>query len=427
MARELLRFPPNSSTGLSLVAVGIIAAVTGIHQQSAPLIAFAVTLLLGPAVVFFTLRRTVRGLHLLRTAPHSAFEEETVEVTLELENGAHLPVFYPQVCEIFPPEIHSQKELLFAGRILPGERVERRYRGYCLLPRGIYTIGPTAVRVSDPFGWFELRKFFGSRQSLKVYPRVHRFGIHDRVGQCVAHITSPLSRSVRGDSTDFLSVREYHTGDSWRRIHWGLTAHLGYPVVREFARAAAGDLCIVIDLCTASLVGLGRNSSLEHSVKIAASVSAQALRRGRRVQLIAGSRVPPGTGAAQQLAILEVLVVARPTDDEPPLPVVLERVGSVVGGGVTLVMMMSPYLQRGDREGLALEAHLAGWRRRGHRVVVVLFDDATFRNLREFRAPDEEGPSLTWQCTERLRAQGIETFAIPCGADLAAAFAGVAG
>ena len=37
----------------------------------------------------------------------------------------------------------------------PSETAERSYEGDCMLPRGVYTIGPTGVRVSDPFGWSE--------------------------------------------------------------------------------------------------------------------------------------------------------------------------------------------------------------------------------------------------------------------------------
>ena len=76
-------------------------------------------------------------------------------------------------------------------------------------------------------------------------------------------------------------MREYRYGDPLRHVHWPLSAHRGQPVVREFARLTTGDLYVFLDVYRFSLLGIGRGSSLEHGVKIVASLASLALRRGQ--------------------------------------------------------------------------------------------------------------------------------------------------
>lgn len=423
MAQVPLRFPDRCSSWISTVSVGIVAVSAGGLMQNAGLLAFGAVLIAGPAVVLVLLRRSLRGIHLHRDAPASAFEGEPVEVALEIENSSTLPIFFPEVSEVFAPEIHTQKDLLFAGRLQPGEKMTKRYEGYCLLPRGAYTIGPTAVRVTDPFGWFDLRKFFGSRNPIKIYPSIHDVRVKERVGSSLANVCENITRNSKGESTEFLSVREYRTGDSPRRIHWGLTAHRGFPVVREFSRITSGNLCVILDLHPKALIGFGRNSSLEHAVKITASISADALRRGRRVAVIGGSKsknfVPDGSGTGHLQGILDLLVTLRPTEDELPLPKALGTVLPRIPSGATLVVMVSPYVSMNED----LEGWLAQWRGRGHRVIAVLFDQATFPHLRDFAADNPRSPG-TQECARRLQNQGAETYIVPCGADLEMIFRG---
>ena len=53
----------------------------------------------------------------------------------------------------------------------PGQRLVARYEVYCRA-RGIYSVGPAEVAVTDPFGLTERRAALGSADRLTVYPAV---------------------------------------------------------------------------------------------------------------------------------------------------------------------------------------------------------------------------------------------------------------
>jgi len=421
MTSAQLEFRPNSSSALPILAIGVIAVAAGFFHASSGAVALGSVLIAAPLAVRLALWYAVKRLVVRRQAPETAYEGDSIEVLIQIENRSFLPLFFPRVSEVFAPELHAQKDVLFAERVAPGEVAERAYTGDCLLPRGVYGIGPTAVAVSDPFGWFQARRDLEAPRPLKVYPRVHDIGIDERLGERISHVLDDLTRPAIGESNEFFSVREYRVGDALRKVHWGLTAHRGVPVVREHARTSTGDLTVFLDTYRLALTGVGRSSSLEYAVKIAASFAAKALARGHRVELIAGddetTRVPAGSGSAHFQRILDLLVEVRPTGDASLVEVV-ERRARDVRPGTTAVVMVSRYLFH-DERFLSL---LRGWRRQSARVVVVLFDARTFRRVWG-HSEDEQLFLDSEEALRRFRAHGIDGFLVSCGAELTSVFA----
>jgi uncharacterized protein (DUF58 family) len=402
--------------------VGAIALAAGIHHRSPLCTALGAALLLACASIRILLQRSARGVSVEREAPDGAFEGETIEVKVTIHNGSRLPIFFPRVSELFPPELHAEKVTVFPYRIAPGESAEETYRGDCLLPRGIYTLGPLRLSLSDPFGWFQARRGLGGERKLKVYPRFQEFGVDEKAGQCVQAIAASFTRFAVGESQEFLSVREYRIGDPLKKVHWPLTAHRGFPVVKEHHRQAAGDVSIVLDLYRFALLGVGRGSSLEHAVKITAALASRAVERGRRVQVFGrGSkeiRVPPGAGDGQVQRVLDAMVEVRP-DGEIEMGAYLDRVRREFRAGSITVLMVSPYLRTSER----FERQVLSLIRKGGRVILVIFDDSTFHNL--YEQPGRDQPAHEYAA--HLAALGAETYVIPCGGDLPAIFARAGG
>lgn len=402
------------------MALGVVIVWIGVTRSSAVDVAFGAVLLTMPLLTYALLWVSLRGIRLQRLAPPSVFEGDTAEVQLILRNTSRLPIFYPEAFEIFTPEVHEQKRVLFPDRVMPGETVVSGYRGACVLPRGEYGLGPAAIAVSDPFGWFQLRLHVPGRETIKVYPKFDSFGLLNRSSN---HGSSPQQDHARfgiGESTEFFSVREYRRGDPLRRIHWGLTAHRGFPVVREYVRPTTGSLRIYLDLYRYALVGVGRSSSLEHAVRIAASLAAESLRQGNRVRVEGKGKgkellqAATETGSGSLQAILDLLVRVKPNGDVPYDDFLASRSSDVMTGS-TVVLVVSSYL---DQSATFLD-HVKSFLRSNCRVVAAIFDDTTFRNIYETQNP---GLDASQRIAQRLRILGAETVEITCAANLQEAF-----
>lgn len=419
MSPSPLRLEPRCSQGLGylLFALGLFALVLGVLQGNALLCAFGCVLATAILVVRILVDRWARRLEVTRVVPDAAFEGESVEVRFRVRNTNRVPLFYPRVSEVFPPEFHAQKDLIFTDRLLPGETVERRYEGHCVLPRGVYRIGPGFLRVSDPLGWFEAKVPVTDKHLLKVYPETQELGVREKLGDWLHAEAREDTRRRRGEGDQIRTIREYRYGDPLSRVHWRLSARHQHPMVQELLQPSCGDLFIYIDASREALIGAGRSSSLETGIRICAALSSNALRKGQSVGVTVApnerGQVPCAPGLAQLRTILDLLVPIRATREQRLTEVISATYPQVVPGA-NVVVPISPYLF----DDSDLVSFLCGWQRRGCRVLALLFDEPSYHlNWRD-------GTTDISVTETELQRQGIDTLLVPCAADLELVFLG---
>ena len=149
--------------------------------------------------------------------------------------------------------------------------------------RGLHDLGPVTVESKAPFGLFRAKRRFDAPLSVLVYPQIHPIGGLPTL-EGLTETTSRPRRARSGE--DFSGSRHYFPGDPVRNIHWRNTARLGRPMVKEFEDSQENMLYIVFD--SSQDLGEGRETVLEYSIKIVASVSAYANERGKSVVVLTG-------------------------------------------------------------------------------------------------------------------------------------------
>jgi len=173
--------------------------------------------------------------------------------------------------------------------------------------RGIVTVGPMQVAMSDPFGLASTRNPAAPAVEVTVLPRVDDI--------------PPLPRSVGPDpdgtaetgslgrsGEDFAALRPYIVGDDLRRVHWPSSARTGDLLVRQHDVPWQGRVCVVLDLRRQATDEV----TLERAISATASVLRTHLRRGDHVRLVTTTGVDSGygVGAAHLDGVLEYLAVA---------------------------------------------------------------------------------------------------------------------
>lgn len=121
-----------------------------------------------------------------------------------------------------------------------------------------------------------------------------------------------------GDGTDFADIRPFVPTDRVRRINWPVSLRGRGLHVNEFHAERSATSVLLLD-CFAD-IGRRPDSSLDHCLRLAASLALSALRRHDRVGLIeyGGSvrSLRPGSGPAHHAALLRLLAQAstHPTE-----------------------------------------------------------------------------------------------------------------
>ena len=255
------------------------------------------------------LRRRLRG-HLITVG-------DQVQEDFELVNTSRLPILLVEVDD------HSELpgyRASVAESLGPRQRKRWRSRGVAGR-RGLFGLGPTDLRIGDPFGIFSSERRVDIRTTIVVYPPIAVMAdVEIPAGSMVG--TSRSSIRTHQVTSDAGGLREFQPGDPLKRIHWLSSARREELLVKEFDLEPTANLWIALDLDRSVQTGHGDESTEEYGVKIVSSLAHQFVRDNKAVGFIALSRharylIEPQKGLKQLWRILETLAVVQASGTAP--------------------------------------------------------------------------------------------------------------
>ena len=246
-------------------------------------------------------------------------EGKPVEAELIIANRWPWPVWGLAVEGGFDQACLSDEEATVAISRIGGWSKGRYRWSFTPTIRGKYPVGCPRLVTEFPFGLWKARKQVVVASSVIVWPQ--RFplpplplhsGAQSWVGQ--------PSESAAGSMGHRTMVREYRHGDSMRQIHWAKTALYDKLISFEREGSAVSDATITLDTSNSIHPETGPDSTLEWSIRIAASVGDALLRQGIALTLVAPKTkfrsAANGSNAAAMLDWLAVLEMCESNTDE---------------------------------------------------------------------------------------------------------------
>jgi uncharacterized protein (DUF58 family) len=293
------------------VLVGLLLAV----QWRAPYDGWLILLtgLVGAWLIsYLWVRWLVKGLELQREVRYGwAQVGDRLEERFTLHNHSWLPALWVEVID------HSTLPEYQVSRVtgVSGLSSNRWVTQGICSRRGLYRLGPTSLKFSDPLGIYVIQLEDPRSADLMVTPPIVPLppiqvapGGHSGEGQ--PRPNAP-ERTVSA-----AMVREFVPGDDLRWLHWRTTARRQQPYVRLLDGTPAGNWWILLDMDARVQLGQDQNSTEEHAVILAASLADRGLRQRRAVGLVANSQElvwqPPKSGDAHRWEILRSLALASP-------------------------------------------------------------------------------------------------------------------
>ncbi len=289
-----------------------------------------VVLLVALAIVVAVdigLAASPRRLHYVRSPDRSARLAQQVDVGLLIDNdGARR--FRGQIRDAWPPSARAQPRVhpvdIPAGQ---HQHVQTQLRP---VRRGDQRAAAVTARSIGPLG---LAGRQGSQLvpgQLRVLPPfLSRKHLPSRLAK-LREIDGLLPTLIRGQGTEFDSLREYVVGDDVRSIDWRATARRGDVVVRTWRPERDRRVVIVLDTgrTAAGRVGVDPTAAdpagwprLDWSMDAALLLAALASRAGDHVDFLAHDRVSrAGVFGASRTELLAQLVEAM----APLQPALLE-------------------------------------------------------------------------------------------------------
>ena len=152
--------------------------------------------------------------------------------------------------------------------------------------RGVYTLGGTTLRSSDPLGIFTVEVYQPESVSLMVTPPVIPLPQVEVMPAGWLGDGRPRPNSLE-QTVNALTVHEYQHGEPLRQIHWPTTARRNSLYTRVLDGSPANDWWIVLDAEESVQAGHGWESTLELGVILAMSLADRGFHARHSVGLLA--------------------------------------------------------------------------------------------------------------------------------------------
>jgi uncharacterized protein (DUF58 family) len=352
-------------------------------------------MLLGPVLLnWHSVRSNLRGLRVERKLPRGLSAGDWLSVSLRLGNarrrlGAWAVVVQEQIERVTNGTTNHDRDPLPGPEVLfpyvpAGQSRKGAYRGR-LLVRGRYRFGPLRLSTRFPFGLFSRTIAVGESETLVVVPRLGRL-TEGWAGRRLEAFAGVDRRSFRpGPEGDFYGVREWRGGDSGRLIHWRRSARLGKLVVRQFAQPRSRDVAVIVDLWQPESPTADQLASVELAVSFAATVLADACRKGgSSVYLAMSHHAPECLGAPASAALLQGLMEQLATAEAgtgDTLPGLLASALPRIAAGAEIVLVSTRPVNLADAGRFAAVWSSPVLRERAQRIRCI---DTSSQQLAEF-------------------------------------------
>lgn len=235
------------TTVLSSMCMLTVAMTLGLGH----LYMMAVAIAAVPLVSYAVGKRMLTGLSVRREVVDVAWDGQPARVKLHFRNQSNLPNYFLQAQDTLPQGVKFLDGDGIIPVAVPPRGTQVAEYGVVFPHRGRYRVGPLNVRATDPLGMFFFSQHLGEQAEVTVLPTPLPIPPIESFRGAPFTMAGVHSAPIRGDSVEFLGIREYTSGDPLRRVDWKHSARYGELFVRDFERFTQTEICIVLD-CSAS-------------------------------------------------------------------------------------------------------------------------------------------------------------------------------
>jgi uncharacterized protein (DUF58 family) len=211
-----------------------------------------------------------------QVSPSRAFPDTPVTVTLTVQNHGPGTLPFLLLEDALPPSLARPARVVVGGVPARNEQLV----SYRLVPRvrGQYSLGPTSMWITDPFGLARIKIESAAPGRLVVYPRVEDVPASEMALRGAGRGDSK-ARELHRSAAEFYTMREYMIGDDLRRIHWPSVARTQKLMIRQDEATRRSAATIVLDN-RAFTLGPAGSAGFERAVSIAASIGRSLAKAG---------------------------------------------------------------------------------------------------------------------------------------------------
>lgn len=179
--------------------------------------------------------------------------------------------------------------------------------------RGVLTLGPATVELSDPLGLLGRRRRIGRPTEVVVHPRWTSIDLPDprrcegRLIDFIRHLIDRMAVDL-----EFRSLREYLAGDDLRRINWKASARRDVLTLNEYESRAPLVVHVLLDHDVSTYTVAGFERAVSVVASFVGSAGATDLESEPRVHVSIPGRLETMVDSATRLEAMHCLADVQP-------------------------------------------------------------------------------------------------------------------
>lgn len=324
-------------SAIFIVGVSLLYAL--FNGGEVPYFLFYAALLLV-VLSFFWTRAVIKRLSVTqRVMREHAYVGDEVEIKTMVFNESLLPVPYIEVKNDMIQYMTGRSPVSNVLSLMPIdsrsviEKVKCRYRGY-------YTFGPVRVSISDLFGMFTWNREIRCEGIISVYPRVANLeNFNIRPMQMFGTVTT--KQKANEDYSSISDIRKYYPGDSFKRIHWKVSARKGALHVKNFDMSGSAESHIFLNLYKNDYADVYRADIEEKAVECTATIIHYMLLKNINTALYTNcSRITytRGRDIKELKKFMEELITVK-SNGNVPMEELLEARSRLISKGSSIIIV----------------------------------------------------------------------------------------
>lgn len=220
---------------------------------------------------------------------------DKISLTMDFYNSGWMPVPYIIINANLPKRLTGEEPKPHIQSIMPGIKASISKEFTCA-HKGIFNIGHVEVEFGDTLGLFKWKKVFNDEIYLHIYPKVHILK-HIALPARQQFGTVAVKHNAYEDYASTKDIRKYEVGDSFKKMHWKVTAHKGDFFVRNVELNASANLNVFLDLYEGSFDEETGDDMEERAAECAVSIIHYALGKSMSINLVAKGEKPVSLSA----------------------------------------------------------------------------------------------------------------------------------
>lgn len=113
--------------------------------------------------------------------------------------------------------------------------------------RGEYEVGLSEIYIEDFLGLIKLKYKIPETKKIIVYPKIEHLS-NFSIPSSNSSDSQSLESGLQDDFNNIKDIREYSNGDSFRKIHWKLTARSNKLMIKNYQSTTDANVNILLDL-----------------------------------------------------------------------------------------------------------------------------------------------------------------------------------